>query len=101
MILLRRIFQSNAAFGKWQCKEVFLSFARCISVKLLFAFVWTEKNTEIIYFTEADAAEIGLGADINYSSTVAATDMLIYIPKCLECTNARGRTNDGVEKLSE
>ena len=40
-------------------------------------------------------------ADINYSSTVAATDMLIYIPKCAECTNARGRTNDGVEKLSE
>ena len=61
MILMRRIFQSNAAFGKWQCKEVFLSFARCISVKLLFAFVWTEKNTKIIYFTEADAEEIGLG----------------------------------------
>ena len=40
-------------------------------------------------------------ADINYSSTVAATDMLIYIPKCAECTNARGLTNDGVEKLSE
>ena len=35
------------------------------------------------------------------TATVAATDMLIYIPKCVECTNARGRTNDGVEKLSE
>ena len=101
MILMRRIFQSNAAFGKWQCKEVFLSFARCISVKLLFAFVWTEKNTENHLFHRGRCGGNWIGLLTLITATVAATDMLIYIPKCAECTNARGRTNDGVEKLSE
>ena len=66
MILLRRIFQSNAAFGKWQCKEVFLSFAGCISVKLLFAFVWTENGKSFISQKQMPR-KLDWAADINYS----------------------------------